>query len=107
MSAMKTHELFHVVNGDDITFSNEEGEHILHVKSLMVSRQQPSVCQIFTEKENTGSLSRATKVYHAKIETISPQSETTDFSVKAKVGTTFHKLQLKTVRSENSECTIT
>lgn len=106
MSAIKTHELFNIVAGDDITFENEDGTHILHVKSLLLSRQQPSICQIFTEKENMGSLSHGTTVYHAKVETISPQTSSTDFAVKAKVGDKFHMLNLKTVRSETSECTI-
>ena len=106
MSSIKTHELFNIVSGDHITFENEDGEHILQVKTLLVSRQQPSMCQIFTEKENTGSLSRGTTVYNAKIETISPQTASMDFSVKAKVGDKFHTLKLKTVRSQSSECTI-
>jgi len=106
MSAIKTHELFHIVTGDDITFENEDGQQILQVKTLLVSRQQPSICQLFTEKENTGSLSRGTTVYTAKIQTISPQSASTDFAVKTKIGDKFHTLHLKTVRSESSECTI-
>ena len=56
MSAIKTHELFHVVDGDDITYENDGEEHTLQVKSVLVERQRPSVCQIFTEKENVGSM---------------------------------------------------
>ena len=106
MSAIKTHELFEIVTGDDITIENEDGEQVLLVKKLLVSRQQPSICQLFTERENTGSLSRGTMVYNAKIQTISPQTASTDFAVKAKVGDEFHTLNLKTVRSESSECVI-
>ena len=106
MSAIKTHEMFHIVAADDINFENEDGEHCFHIKSMMVSRQQPSICQLFAEKENTGSLVRETKVSNAKIEQINPETNVTQFSVKAKIGDEFRKLNLKTVRSENSECCI-
>ena len=107
MSAIKTHETFHIVHVDDIEFSNEDGEHMLHVKSLMISRQQPNLCQIFTEKENTGSFkSCETRVLTGKIVTISPTSTTTDFAVKAKVGESFQELKLKCQKSADSECCI-
>lgn len=106
MSQIKTHETFDIVHADDISFENDEGEHCFHVKSLRVSRQQPSLCQLFTEKENTGSLSRETKVYNAKIEQICPEAHATEFSVKAKVGESFQNLKLKTVRTESSDCCI-
>lgn len=106
MSAMKTHEMFNIVHGDSIQFENDKGEQTFEVKSIMVSRQQPSICQLFTQKENTGSLARETQVYHAKIETISPDTTTTDFSVRAKVGDEIQTLKLKTVRSESSDCCI-
>ena len=107
MSAIKTHELFNIVQGDDIVFENAEGtEHVLKVKSLMVERQRPSFCQIFTERENAGSMARETKCYHAKIQTIVPETAYTEFAIKAKVNDDFHELKLKTVKSESSECTI-
>lgn len=106
MSAIKTHEHFNIVDGDDITYENEEGEHVFQVKSLLVNRQRPSVCQVFAEKENAGSMSRATTVYNAKIENIVPGTTSTEFSVKAKVNNEFHTLKLKTIRSESSECII-
>jgi len=106
MSAIKTHETFNIVSGDDITFENDEGEHVFHVKSILIERQRPSICQIFAEKENAGSMSRATTVYNAKIEQIVPGSTSTEFSVKAKVNDSFHVLKLNTVRSESSECII-
>ena len=106
MSAIKTHETFNIVSGDDITFENDDGEHVFQVKSLLIERQRPSICQIFAEKENAGSMSRATTVYNAKIENIVPGSTSTEFSVKAKVNDSFHVLKLKTVRSESSECII-
>lgn len=107
MSAIKTHEQFQIVTGDNIDYSNEDGEHSLQPTSLVVSRQQPSICQIFTTKENTGSLqSSETQVYHGKIETISPGSITTDFVVKARVGESFQTVTLKCQRSESSECCI-
>jgi hypothetical protein len=107
MSAIKTHEIFNVVQGDDITYENDQGEEqTLTVKSLMVERQRPSVCQIFTEKENVGSMARETKCFHASIETITPSDSHTEFAVRANIYHNFHNLQLKTVRSESSECTI-
>ena len=107
MSAIKTHELFNIVQGDDIVFQNEDGEdQVLKVKSLMVERQRPSFCQIFTERENAGSMARETKCYHAKIQTIVPETAYTEFAVKAKINDNFHELNLKTVKSESSECTI-
>ena len=106
MSAIKTHELFNIVDGDDIVFENDDGEQRFRVKSLMVERQFPSKCQIFAEKENVGSMARGTKCWTAKIETIKPESASTDFSVKAKVNNEFQTLQLKTVRSASSECAI-
>tara|TARA_B100001059_G_C17832711_1_gene585774 strand:- start:2080 stop:2403 length:324 start_codon:yes stop_codon:yes gene_type:complete len=106
MSQIKTHEMFHIVHADDISFENDDGEHCFQVKSLRVSRQQPSICQLFTAKENAGSMSRETQVYDAKIEQICPGAHATEFSVKARVGDSFQNLKLKTVRSENSECCI-
>ena len=107
MSAIKTHEQFQIVHGDDIEFTNEDGDQTLQVKSLVVSRQRPSICQVFTSKENTGSLqSTETKVYNGKIETISPGSLTTEFVVKTKVGEEFQTLKLKCQRSETSDCCI-
>ena len=51
MSAIKTHETFNIVDGDDIVFENEDGEHRFKIKSLMVERQYPTKCQIFAEQE--------------------------------------------------------
>lgn len=106
MSAIKTHETFNIVDGDDIVFENEDGEHRFKVKSLMVERQYPTKCQIFAEQENVGSMTRGTKCWMAKVENIKPETASTEFSVKAKVNNEYQILQLKTVRSDSSECTI-
>tara|TARA_B110000046_G_C12678266_1_gene267436 strand:- start:92 stop:415 length:324 start_codon:yes stop_codon:yes gene_type:complete len=106
MSAIKTHELFNIVSGDDIMFSNEDGEQVFKVMSLSVERQRPSICQIFTEKESAGSMSRPTTVYNAKIENIIPSASSTEFCLKAKVNDEFQELKLTTVRSNSSECVI-
>jgi|MDSY01.1.fsa_nt_gb hypothetical protein len=107
MSAIKTHEQFQIVTGDNIEYSNEDGEHSLQPTSLVVSRQTPSICQIFTTKENTGSLqSSETQVYHGKIETISPGTTATEFVVKVRVGESFQNVKLQCQRSESSECSI-
>lgn len=106
MSAIKTHELWDIVNGDDIVISNEEGELTFKVKSILVSRQRPSTCQIFAEQENTGSVSTNTTVYHGFINAITPNSTSTAFEVKAKVGDHIQELNLQSVRSHSSECII-
>lgn len=106
MSAIKTHQVFNIVDGDDIVFENDDGEHRYKVKSLMVERQFPSKCQIFAEKENVGSLARGTKCWMAKVETIKPETSSTEFSVKTKINNDFYTLQLKTVRVDTSECVI-
>lgn len=107
MSAIKTHETFHILAAELVEFSNEDGDHKLKAKSLLVSRQWPNFCQIFAEEENIGSLqSCETIVLTGKIVTISPTSTSTDFLVKAKVGETFHELNLKCQKSADSECCI-
>jgi len=106
MSAIKTHELWTIVHGDDITFKNEEGEQTFKVKSILVSRQRPKTCQIFAEQENAGSVSNNTTVYHGFINAITPNSASTDFEVKAKVGEQIQELNLQSVRSESRECII-
>jgi len=107
MSAIKTHDLWDVVHGDDVVITNEDGSKHHIVKSILVDRNKPSFCQLFTEGENTGSLaSRETKVLNAKINTITPNVACTDFAVNARVGDTLHSLHFKTVKNKNSECTI-
>lgn len=107
MSAMKTHELWDIVHGDNITVENEDGEQSMLVKKMLVSRQRPSMCQIFTEGESTGSISSTTtKVYNGKIKTIVPTDNLTEFTINAKVGDHIQGLCLKTVKSQQSECTV-
>lgn len=107
MSSIKTHDVWDVVHGDEVVLTNEDGSVCHAVKSIMIDRNRPSFCQLFTEGENTGSLaSRQTKVLNAKINTISPNATTTDFAVNAKVGEELQTLNFKTVKNKNSECTI-
>ena len=107
MSAIKTHDLWDVVHGDEVVITNEDGSTHHVVKSILIDRQKPSFCQLFTEGENTGSLSsRETKVLHAKINTITPNVACTDFAVNAKVGEELQTLNFKTVKNQNSECVI-
>ena len=107
MSAIKTHEQFQIVDGDSIEFANEEGEaHTMKVRSILVNRQKPSVCQLFTERENCSSLQSSTKVYNGKIENIVPGNVTTEFAVKARVADEFQTLNLKCQRTETSDCSI-
>lgn len=106
MSAIKTHELWDIVHGDDIIITNESGESTMKVKSILVSRQKPSLCQIFAEQENTGSVSNNTTVYHGFINTITPNSCSTDFAVKAKIGDHTQELTLKSVRTQSRDCVI-
>lgn len=106
---MKTHELWDIVHGDPITIENEDGEQSMVVRKMLVSRQSPSMCQIFAEGESIGSLSSNTKVYNAKIETMVPAdnvNNTTEFTINAKIGDHIQGLCLKSVKSQQSECTI-
>lgn len=107
MSAMKTHELWDIVHGDVVTVENEDGEQSMIVKKMLVSRQSPSMCQIFTEGESTGSISSSTtKVYNGKIKTMVPTDNLTEFTINAKVGDHIQGLCLKSVKSQQSECTV-
>ena len=107
MSAIKTHDLWDVVHGDNVVITNEDGSKHHVVKSILVNRQKPSFCQLFTEGENTGSLSsRETNVLTAQINTITPSEVCTEFAVNAKVGEKLQALNFKTVKNKNSECII-
>ena len=108
MSAIRTHEFFDIVDGDMIEFENDDGPQSLRVKTIMISRQNPTVCQLFASAENTGSLtSRQTKVYHGQISSFTTLNSTkTDFSVKAKIGDEFKSLELRTTKSNSSGCCI-
>ena len=104
---MKTHELWDIVHGGNITVENEDGEQSMIVKKMLVSRQSPSMCQIFTEGESTGSISSSTtKVYNGKIETMVSIDKVTEFTINAKVGDHMQELCLKSVKSQQSECTV-
>lgn len=106
MSAIKTHEMYKVIDGGEIMYEADGQEHALKVTTLVVERQRPNICQILTEKENVGSMARKTKCFQASIDTITPSDSCTEFSVNTKLYHNFYNLQLKTVRSESSECTI-
>jgi len=107
MSAIKRHDMYDVVHGDEVLMKNEDGEIRLKVKSLLVDRQKPTICQIFTSSENTGSLSSPeTKVWNCKINHVVPAQHSMDFNVQAIVGDASQELTLKTVKTESSECTI-
>jgi len=109
MSAIKTHEFFNIIEGDSIEFQNEDGPQTLQVSRMMVSRQNPTACQLFAHAENKGSMSsRETKVYHGQINafTKTVDSTETEFSVRAKIGDELKNLKLKTVKSNSSECCI-
>lgn len=107
MSALKTHEYFNVVQGEDLLCPSENGEETVQIKKLVVSRMHPSRCQVFTRKENIGSMSSPeTKVYNGVIETIRPSSDVTEFAIKARVNSELVSLTLKTVPANSSECSI-
>jgi hypothetical protein len=107
MSAIKQHELWDIVHGDDIMYSNESGEQTMKCKRLLVSRQRPSHCQVFAESENTGSISSSnTQIYPGKISSSVPNDVGSEFTVKTKVAGEVKELKFKSVRSQNSECII-
>ena len=99
--------MYDVVHGDEVLMTNEAGDIRLKVRSLLVDRQKPTICQIFTASENTGSLSsNETKVWNCKINHVVPAQNSMDFNVQAIVGEVSQELTLKTVKTESSECTI-
>tara|TARA_B110000091_G_C13320034_1_gene271986 strand:- start:52 stop:402 length:351 start_codon:yes stop_codon:yes gene_type:complete len=108
MSAIKKHQLWNIVHANtDIDYTNEEGEHILQAKSLLVSRQIPNECQVFCESESVGSMpGNSTTVYKGKITKITPKSNHTNFDIQIKVGQKHQTLNLKSVKSKNNECVI-
>ena len=50
--------------------------------------------------------SSTTKVYNGKIKTIVPTDNLTEFTINAKVGDQIQGLCLKSVKSQQSECTV-
>lgn len=107
MSNIKRHDMYNVVHGDEVLVKHEEGETLLQVTSVLVDRQHPSICQIFTSVEQKGSLAgNETKVWNCKINSVKPDKNSTTFNVQAIVGDTSQQLMLKSVKSESSECTI-
>jgi|TARA_B110001452_G_scaffold257967_1_gene252672 hypothetical protein len=99
--------MYDVVHGDEVLMDNEDGETRLKVKSLLLDRQRPNVCQIFTSAEHKGSLtSSETKVWNCKINHVVPEKNSMTFNVQAIIGDVSQELTLKSVKSENSECTI-
>jgi hypothetical protein len=108
MSAIKKHQLWDIVNANtDIGYTNEDGDHSLQVKSLLVSRQIPNECQVFCESESIGSMpGNSTSVFKGKITKITPKANHTNFDVEIKVGEEHQTLNLKSVKSRNNECVI-
>ena len=99
--------MYDVIHGDEVLMVHEDGETRLKVKSLLIDRQRPSICQIFTAVEHKGSLSVSeTKVWNCKINHVVPAKNSTTFNVQSIVGEASQELTLKCVKSENSECTI-
>lgn len=106
MSALKTHEVFTVIESEEVLCANSD-EETVQIKSLVVSRTHPSRCQVFTQKENIGSMSSPeTKVYNGVIETIRPSADVTEFDIKARVNSEVVGLTLKTVPSKSSDCCV-
>lgn len=99
--------MYDVVHGDEVLMTTGDGDTRLRVERLLVDRQKPTICQIFTTSENTGSLSsKETKVWNCKINHVVPAQNSMDFNVQAIVGDGSQELTLKTVKTEGGECTI-
>ncbi len=107
MSAIKRHDMYDVVHGDEVLMLSADGEIRLKVKSLLIDRQRPTICQIFTASDSNGSIPlKETKVWNCKINHVVPAQNSMDFNVQAIVGSSSQELTLKTVKSESSECTV-
>ena len=109
MSAIKTHDLYDVVHGDDILFTSEDETKKLKVRSLVMDRRSDrrDICQIFAETENKGSLPTSDmKVLNCKITNITPDKTHYTFAVDAMVGKSPQSLSLKAVKSSNQNSCI-
>ena len=107
MSAIKTHDVYNVIHGDDLVVAQEGEEKRFKVTSMLLQRDRPSVCQIFTATENTGSLaSSETKAFNCKVVSTEPSQHSTKFNLKAVVGTETQEIALTSVKTQSSECTI-
>ena len=107
MSAIKQHELWDIVHGDNIEYASDSGPQTMTCKKLLISRQRPSHCQVFAESENTGSISSSnTQIYPGKISSSVPNEVGSEFTVKTKIAGNVQELTFKSVRSPSSECII-
>ena len=107
MSAMKTHDVYNVIHGDDVLLTRDDNEQRFKVKSLLVDRQKQHVCQIFTQTENTGSMaSSESKARNCRVVSTEPDQHSVKFNVKALVGDQSQDLVLTSVKSTGSECVI-
>ena len=108
MSAIKKHQLWDIVHANtEISYTNEDGDHSLQAKSLLVSRKNPNECQVFCESESVGSVSgSSTSVFKGKITKITPKTTHTNFDVNIKIGEKYQTLNVKSVKSQNNECVI-
>lgn len=108
MSAIKTHEFWDVVHGEELSLEDENGPKSMRVRKIMVSRQNPSQCQLFMVRtDNSGSIQLAEScVYHGRVDNITPKEACMDFVVRAKVGEDVHALTLTSVKGKRDNCTI-
>lgn len=108
MSAMKKHQLWEIVHAStDVVVNNDEGEQLLQLKSMLISRKVPNQCQVFCESESVGSIAgNSTSVFNGKIIQAIPKANHTNYEIDIKVGDKFQTLNVKSVKSQNKECTI-
>jgi hypothetical protein len=106
MSAIKKYQLWEIVHANtDICYVNEDGEHRLQAKSILISREIQNECQVFCESESVGSLTGiSTSVFKGRITKITPKANHTNFDVKIKVGEEHQILNLKSIKNKNNEC---
>ena len=84
MSAIKTHDHWEVVKGGEIKLETAESEENapIRVRAVRVSRTNPSLCELMTERTYMGgSISRTEHfVQQGHIQSTEPSSSTTNRS---------------------------
>ena len=108
MSAIKTHEFWDVVHGEEITAEYDNESRNMRVRKIVVPRQDPQKCQLYMVRtDNTGSIGPAESyVYHGRVDTITPKDACMEFAVRAQVGETVHQMTLTSIKGKNDACTI-
>tara|TARA_B110000858_G_C17509194_1_gene339592 strand:- start:39 stop:374 length:336 start_codon:yes stop_codon:yes gene_type:complete len=110
MSAIKTHDHWEVVQGGEIKLEAVESEQNapIRVRAVRISRTNPSLCELMTERTYTGgSISRTEHfIQHGHIQSTEPSSSTTKFNVSTRLNGEKLELNLTSVKSNKQSCLV-